>query len=453
MAFTAKLCSLFLLWILSTRAILVFAELEPAGPENIDEQGNKDYSLEGTGNLGQVYRVEQTYITMQLDEQNPRDTPRARQEKQRLLKQLSRGHGSWGDQHPRKKLLDALYSYSRYSERNIPDVSRWRQLYGHVSSKHKRLLARAISYEENFARVESLLRQNHFLCEDIVNEALAYYEIGRDELVKHIADADKRAIVADKISVSQSLKHIGRDWTEDGINERSSAFPCILDTLQSLFPSREGSDYKVLLPGSGLGRLGYEVAALGGFRVTNNEVSAYMNVLYRFIEAQRKRDAFQVYPFVDNWSHHATRDDMFRQLQFPSLTMNGSKVILVEGDFTSVFKETQEKFDIIITHFFIDTARNIMSYFETISSLLSPGGYWINFGPLLYGTGPWVQLTLDEIVSVVEAMGFQFVDAPESCGPLTFLDKKVRTKEAAYGYSPRALTKNVYRAQAWVVRR
>jgi hypothetical protein len=34
----------------------------------------------------------------------------------------------------------------------------------------------------------------------------------------------------------------------------------------------------------------------------------------------------------------------------------------------------------IITCFFIDTANNVLDYVETISSLLKPGGYWINLG-------------------------------------------------------------------------
>lgn len=190
-----------------------------------------------------------------------------------------------------------------------------------------------------------------------------------------------------------------------------------------------------------------------GFEVTNNEVSLYMTVMYRFIESQSKLHAFTVRPFADGWSHHATRDDMFRELSFPSMLMDNPNAILVEGDFTTAFGSEKGQFDVVVTHFFIDTARNLMSYFDTIISLLKPGGYWVNFGPLLYGTGPWVQLTLEEIIDVTEAMGFQYVDAPESCGPLTFPDKKVRTMEAAYGMSPAALTKNVYRAQAWVARR
>jgi carnosine N-methyltransferase len=38
----------------------------------------------------------------------------------------------------------------------------------------------------------------------------------------------------------------------------------------------------------------------------------------------------------------------------------------------------------VLTCFFIDTAQNIVSYIETIATLLREGGVWINFGPLLY---------------------------------------------------------------------
>jgi hypothetical protein len=88
-----------------------------------------------------------------------------------------------------------------------------------------------------------------------------------------------------------------------------------------------------------------------------------------------------------------------------------------------------------------------------LERLLKPGGYWINFGPLLYGTGPFVQLSLDEILTVVEQMGFEFQDLNEQCGNLTFEGKKVRWKEAEYGFNVRALTKSAYKAQAWVARK
>ena len=66
--------------------------------------------------------------------------------------------------------------------------------------------------------------------------------------------------------MSQALKHLVRDWSEEGAGERGDAFPCLLKTIDGLFPGRKDEDQpaKVLFPGAGLGRLGHEVAALGG---------------------------------------------------------------------------------------------------------------------------------------------------------------------------------------------
>lgn len=179
----------------------------------------------------------------------------------------------------------------------------------------------------------------------------------------------------------------------------------------------------------------------------------YQNAAYRFLERHGRRDAHTVYPFVDSWSHHRSTADMLRPISFPEARLNASGVVLVEGDFTTVFHDDAAAFDAVVTHFFIDTARNLMGYFDTIHRILKPGGYWINFGPLLYGTGPFVQLSLEEIVAVAEAMGFEFQEVPRGCGEVTLPGKAVRGLEAAYGFDERALTKNAYNAQFWVARR
>lgn len=85
--------------------------------------------------------------------------------------------------------------------------------------------------------------------------------------------------------------------------------------------------------------------------------------------------------------------------------------------------------------------------------LLKPGGYWMNFGPLLYGSAPFVQLSLEEIIVVSESLGFRFMETPSSCGELTFSEKHVRETEAVYGFNERALTKNAYKAQFWIAQK
>lgn len=178
----------------------------------------------------------------------------------------------------------------------------------------------------------------------------------------------------------------------------------------------------------------------------------YMNVGYRYMCSRNTANAFTFHPFIDAMSHHVTREDMLRAVSAPNIPPHPD-VLLVEGDFNTVFADQTAHFDVLVTHFFIDTARNLMAYFDTISRLLKPGGRWINFGPLLYGTGPFVQLTLDEIVVVMEEMGFVFEDIGEECGALTFEGGKVRSKEAEYGFNVRALTRYAYLAQVWMVRK
>ena len=129
----------------------------------------------------------------------------------------------------------------------------------------------------------------------------------------------------------------------------------------------------------------------------------------------------------------------------------------------------------VITLFFIDTARNILTYFETIRHVLKPGGKWINVGPLVYGRGGVVELGLDEVLSVLEGgMEFEFLDfgVPKAgeagLGLVMGLDVganidvengwgiedgvRVRKWEARYGGSPRSLARNAYEVQCWVVR-
>ena len=150
---------------------------------------------------------------------------------------------------------------------------------------------------------------------------------------------------------------------------------------------------------------------------------------------------------------------MLRPVAFPDIPFDPAAVLLVEGDFTTAFGDETATYDAVVTHFFIDTARNLMSYFDTIARLLKPGGYWINFGPLLYGSAPFVQLSLEEIVKVAQGMGFEFLEVA-SQGFSESAECGVRDEvlpvygvEAVYGFDERALTRNAYEAMFWVARR
>lgn len=180
-----------------------------------------------------------------------------------------------------------------------------------------------------------------------------------------------------------------------------------------------------------------------------NEWSAYMNVAYRYLSSLSTPNSVSFHPYIDWWSHHATRDDLQRSVVFPDQAVNPSSVLLVEGDFTTLFTQQTGTYDVIVTLFFIDTARNLVSYLETIHRLLRTGGRWINLGPLLYGTAPFLQLSLDEIITLSERIGFKFEETTDTCGTITVPGMPVRGLEVAYGRNGRGLSKNAFQAQFW----
>ena len=132
-----------------------------------------------------------------------------------------------------------------------------------MASLTEQFLESHVSYSTRFKKVESKLAHNQHVCDDIVATALAFYGIDRTELQRHVRERENQGQLADRVAVSQALKHIVRDWTTEGASERNGTFACLTKTLLNLFPVRE-DEVRVLVPGSGLGRLGHDIRALAG---------------------------------------------------------------------------------------------------------------------------------------------------------------------------------------------
>jgi N2227-like protein len=177
-----------------------------------------------------------------------------------------------------------------------------------------------------------------------------------------------------------------------------------------------------------------------------------MNMAYRYITTTQVPHTSRFYPFIGWWSHQVSPVKLQRPVLFPDTGVGASSVLLAEGDFTTVFRESTAEYDVVITLFFIDTAGNIMQYLETISRMLKPGGIWMNLGPLVWQPESGLQFTLEELAAVCEAKGFQFIQTKDKWGELTIPGKEIRGKEAGYTFDKQSLWKNAYLAQFWVVR-
>jgi carnosine N-methyltransferase len=271
------------------------------------------------------------------------------------------------------------------------------------------LINSAVGYDTKIQRTRQLIWQNDKVAQAIVDCGLEFYEIGFAELISYVREAEAAGTSVDRVSVAQTLKHFVRDWAVDGEHERSPMFPQILETLDKLFPRPGRDKIRVLVPGSGLNRLAHDIAGLGGkhstlssrpysnslpsadFEVTANEWSSYMNIAYRYVTSLRQPNSTVIHPFLDWWSHQPTTSELHRRVTFPDIPVDASAALLVEGDFTTAFKGRDDTghYDAVVTFFFIDTARSLLSYLETIHRLLKPGENatypfrWANFSTKL----------------------------------------------------------------------
>ena len=291
-----------------------------------------------------------------------------------------------------------------------------------------------------------------------------------------------------------TIHQLYRDWSAEGVAERTACFGPVLLALHQRFghppttasASTNKSTPRVLVPGAGLGRLVFELA-LAGYEAHGNELSYHALLASSFMLNNTSRaKQFNLYPFATTFSNHHTRAAQLRAVKIPDMhpgshaPLQGS-MTMTTGDFVAVYGEGAEEdehkegFDAVTTVFFVDTAPNVMTYIETVKRCLRTGGYWINVGPLLWHfdsgksgvetpdqeettsqhtkqkhqhktprigtTGGSVQLTEDEVIKLVEMAGFTM--------------EVHETGRLATGYvqDPESMLQNIYKPVFWVARK
>lgn len=262
--------------------------------------------------------------------------------------------------------------------------------------------------------------------------------------------------------VRESLKHFVRDWSEEGARERDKIFRPILRVLEQV-PVSERAGMRVLVPGSGLGRLAWEISQLG-FITKAVEFSYFMTLAMRFLfspDTTTKANQHHIQPFAHWFSHQRSNEALFRTVAAPDVVPRfSSRLELIEDDFLKLRHPTRDAtsstdssassgpgYDFIVTLFFVDTSINIFSTIEKIYYLLRPGGVWINLGPLLWpgSAQAKAELSLDEVMHLVQEIGF-------SVCPSGGTDevRAPQTVECEYTSDKNAMMRWIYRAEFWV---
>ncbi|EGO01334.1 hypothetical protein SERLA73DRAFT_179497 [Serpula lacrymans var. lacrymans S7.3] len=266
----------------------------------------------------------------------------------------------------------------------------------------------------------------------------------------------------DMDKLRSTIKQFVRDWSDEGKEEREACYKPMKDALLDHFsdiPFEERRNFRVLVPGAGLGRLAYDVANLG-FACQGNEFSHYMLLASYFILNRTDQiEQHTVYPYVHSFSNVSSRESMLRAVRIPDVLPSalppGSDFSLVAGDFEEIYgaeensvkgQEPQSgQWDAVMTCFFIDTAKNIVNYLRIIHRILAPGGVWINMGPLLWHfennatNDPSVELDLEEVKTLARKIGFELSNE--------------RTIDTTYTSNAQAMLGYVYHTSFWTAKK
>eukprot|EP01132_Coremiostelium_polycephalum_P005113 gene5113-6364_t len=212
------------------------------------------------------------------------------------------------------------------------------------------------------------------------------------------------------------LVHLVRDWSVEGQEERSDCYDPILNELKKIYEGQNRENIKILIPGGGLGRLSYDIACLGFFTELNEESMFMIIPTFHVLLSNLEPFSFTIQPFIHQTKNVYSSLDQTREIKIPDTLINKKVIqsgnfVLSPGDFFDYYKDVNSIFDSVCTCFFIDTVPNIMEALEIIFSVLKPGGFWINNGPLHYHhpATSSVHLTQDELMSLIESFGFEII--------------------------------------------
>ncbi|KAG5715674.1 UPF0586 like protein [Termitomyces sp. T112] len=366
-----------------------------------------------------------------------------------------------------------MTTFRNYSQYSLAANNRPRKDVYCLPSEDQQVLE-VIGYKKKLDHVDDAIQANaEFLALIVANPEIFGHEVeadaeGTDKGVTQGGNEGEaecepatHAVTSHSHTYSHSHFHShtnsSHEHGEQGREEREACYQPMKDALVKHFldvPLEQRGSLRVLLPGSGLGRLAYDVASMG-FACQGNEFSHYM-LLSSFLILNRTDS-------INKPCSSPSQSPMF----FPAIHHPGSDFSLVAGDFEEIYgvdtdpnKPQAGEWNAILTCFFIDTAKNIVNYLRVIHRILAPGSVWVNLGPLLWHwennntNNTSVELDLEEVKALARSIGFEISVCLRSlyisqfeikCNPLW----NERTIDTTYTSNSEGMLGYIYHAAFW----
>ena len=340
-----------------------------------------------------------------------------------------------------------------------------------MRSRHwQALAAPPINLLSTLERVDDAIDANADIASEILAHGLSAFGLDSQPQGQSL-DWRGTATPEDLSKARTTINQLYRDWSAGGASERNACNGPVLDDIDKIFGHvPDKARLRILVPGAGLARLVFDLCRRG-FNTEGNEVSYHQLIASSWMlnHTQRPRQ-FKLYPFACNFDNIISREHQLQAVEVPdihpsteleqmdetTLTAAGDRMTMSAAEFVSHYGDGahHEVFDAVVTVFFIDTAPNVLRYIEVVRSCLKKGGAWVNIGPLLWHFGDRpigneanieepgsVELTVEEVLSLIEQMGF-------------VIEKhEIRDGGAGYIQNPASLLLNVYRLSHWIARK
>ncbi|KAL7491751.1 hypothetical protein ACHAWT_001034 [Skeletonema menzelii] len=304
-----------------------------------------------------------------------------------------------------------------------------------VTHRRERLLSSMNTVEDGEPSVASILQQT-FSQEQMeksnqkVLKSLIRNQFMLDNVLKHAGAMTSQEVLQNRnqfprdfevdwwaseeqiSKIDSVLKSIYRDWSNEGKEERSVVYDKLLGALEKYLPSgtNDRGPPRVAVPGSGLGRLAYEIYKKG-YSSQGSDFSLPMLLASDFILNGCTNRKFTISPWIHETKNVKSLEDRLRSVVVPDvdvvaaveLSNNGEQVpefSMLAGEFLSLYSHflpgnrcvvdderqegSVEKFNAVVCSFFIDTAPSFPHYLVTIYHMLARGGLFVSIGPLMW---------------------------------------------------------------------
>ncbi|ODV77440.1 N2227-domain-containing protein [Suhomyces tanzawaensis NRRL Y-17324] len=347
------------------------------------------------------------------------------------------------------ELLQAVKSLQNYAESAKSTNERRKRLFRMMSWRQQKI-CEDVGYLKKLKRIDQYIQSNQKFLNGIADHAVRSYGLSFHDFAMLKSASSTNQTSTSNYRVIESLSHYIRDWSVQGDQETKPMMDYIIANLNTVIPASERHKTCVIVPGSGLGKIAHAIATMGDGSdsfgsVHAVEYSGLMHLCNKFVYSGSTElvasspGSYDIYPGIHTCSNYYTTDSQFRSTKLEPFKNQPSNLSIHLDDFRYFEAPDLKNWDnvVVVTAFFVDTAENLIDYFDKILALTTPNkrsnsiknGYWINVGPLKYGTAAQAELNADEIKHVRKAMGWK---DKSSVNSLT--DPNAYTTDGLVGY-------------------